>query len=161
MAALEKCGGIALLGPRTNSKTPELAIPSPLPPNLTGMDTTVSYVETFRADMPRPVEDGGHALHWVEHIEGTAPINAHLEDGTPLVVGDGSIRYLTAWLDEVALDALLRQLSDEQDLETTPLRGGLRIRRTQTHMFAFNYGREPVQFEGNTIAAAGVFWRAL
>ena len=159
--ALDSFNGIAVFGPRTNSKTPELSIPLPLPPNLPGIEATLTHVETFRADMPRPVESGGHAKHWLDHLEGDAPVRLNLEDGSPVLVGDGAVRYLTTWLDETALDHLLRSLCDEVDLDMIKLTGGLRIRRTETHLFAFNYGREPVQFEGNQINAAGVYWRTL
>jgi beta-galactosidase len=159
--ALKQVDGIAVLGPRANSKTPELSIPNPLPPNVTGLDVTVTHVESFRSDMPRPIEGGGHALHWLDHVEGGAPVSLSLEDGGAILVGNGTLRYLTTWLDDVALDRLLRGLCGELNLGVLALEDGLRVRRTQTHLFAFNYGREAVDFEGVQIEPAGVFWREI
>ena len=160
-SALEGFKGMAILGPRANSKTPELSIPTPLPPNVPDLDATLSHVETFRADMPRAVAGGGHAVHWVDHLQGDAKATLWLEDGTPILFGDGPVRYLAAWLDEVALDRLLRSCCQSLGLDVLNLDGGLRIRRTQTHLFAFNYGRETASFDGQDIAPAGVYWRDL
>jgi beta-galactosidase len=157
--ALDLFDGIAVLGPRTNSKTAELSIPNPLPPNIDGLDAKITHVETFRADMPRPVAGGGRALYWLDHVETGASVGLALEDGTPLLIGSGSVRYLAAWLDDQALDWLLKQLCAEVGLAVILLEHGLRIRRTQTHLFAFNYGRETAEFEGTEIEPAGVFWR--
>ncbi|MEM6409218.1 MAG: beta-galactosidase [Pseudomonadota bacterium] len=159
--ALARYDGIALIGPRSNSKTPELTIPTPLPPNLPGLDATVTHVETFRADLERPLAGGGHIKHWFENLETDAPVQERLEMGEPVLIGDGAIRYLAGWLDEASLARVLTGLCSEAGIETLELDGGLRMRRTDAHLFVFNYGREPVAFEDETIQSAGVYWRAL
>ncbi|EKD61109.1 MAG: Beta-galactosidase, partial [uncultured bacterium] len=64
--------GIALIGPRSNSKTAEFAIPLPLPPNLPGLNATVARVESLPPDVPVPLTAGGNFLHWREKLETTA-----------------------------------------------------------------------------------------
>ncbi len=58
-AALESFGGVALVGPRTNSKTADFAIPVPLPPSLPGLDCRVARVESLPPDVEVPLEAGG------------------------------------------------------------------------------------------------------
>ncbi|MEM7473064.1 MAG: beta-galactosidase [Pseudomonadota bacterium] len=159
--ALANHTGIALIGPRANSKTPELTIPDPLPPNLPGLNATTTQVESFRADMDRPLQGGGHIRHWFEHLETSEPVQEQCETGAPVLIGAGPIRYLAGWLDEAALARVLGTLCHELGIETQTLQGGLRIKRTATHLFAFNYGREAVEFDGREIPAAGVDWSPL
>lgn len=160
MEAMDRFDGIALIGPRSNSKTGEMCIPVPMPPNVPGLEATVSYVETIRPDMARPLVDGGHVKHWVESISTKAKPLEALENGAAVLVGD-RLRYLGGWLDEDALERVLRGVCAELDLEVLSLSGGLRVRRTQTHLFAFNYGRMPAMFAGVEIAPAGVYWEDL
>jgi len=157
-SALKTYKGTAIIGPRSNSKTPELTIPDPLPPNLPGLDLTVTRSETFRADMDRPLQNGGAIRHWVDHVETTETVTERTTTGDPVLIGDGPLRYLTAWLDETALARILTTLCAEQNIETHPLQNGLRLRRTDSHVFAFNYGLEPATFQGHTIPPAGVYW---
>jgi beta-galactosidase len=155
------CSGITVIGPRANSKTKELTISQILPPNVSGLDAKVSFVETFRADMPRSIKGGGHAIHWIENLETTDPVQIETCDGQPVLIGSDATRYLGAWLDAEALDNMLRGLCDELAIKTVTLPDGIRIKRTQSHLFAFNYGREVAHFEGIKIEPAGVFWRTL
>ncbi len=157
-AALATVGGTAIVGPRANSKTPELTIPDPLPPNLPGLSVTITRSETFRADMQRPLKSGGFIRHWLDHVETTAPVQEQTLSGDPVLIGDGQLRYLAAWPDEAALTRILTNICAEHRIETQPITGGLRIRRTDTHVFAFNYGLDAVTFRGETIPPAGVFW---
>ncbi len=157
-AALKTYKGTAIIGPRSSSKTPELTIPDPLPPNLPGLDTTITRSETFRADMDRPLQNGGAIRHWLDHVETTETVSEKTKAGDPVLIGDGPIRYLTAWLDETALTRILTHLCAEQNIATQTLENGLRLRRTDTHVFAFNYGLEPATFQGQTIPPAGVHW---
>ncbi|MEP5760671.1 MAG: beta-galactosidase [Litoreibacter sp.] len=159
-AALMRFEGIALIGPRSNSKTDELCIPLPLPPNIPGLDATIAYVESIRADVPRSLRNGGAVKHWVENISTTATVHEMTEDGAPILIGD-QLRYLGAWPDEAALDRLLRGVCAELGVDITPVADGLRIRRSETHLFAFNYGSLPVQFGDVEIPPAGVHWHEI
>ena len=157
-SALSAFEGTALIGPRSNSKTPELTIPDPLPPNLPGLDLTVTRSETFRADMDRPLKAGGAIRHWLDHVDTSEPVTEATTSGDPVMIGSGSLRYLAGWPDETALARILGELCNAQGIETTSLQDGLRIRRTGSHVFVFNYGLKPATFQGHTIASADVFW---
>ncbi len=49
-AALGRFEGIALIGPRSDTKTDELSIPTPLGPNLPGLDVSVALTESMPPD---------------------------------------------------------------------------------------------------------------
>lgn len=159
LASLETFSGTAILGPRCNSRTPDFQIPTPLPPALPGLDVTVRLVETFRDDMPRPLQGGGHVIHWMEQVATTEPVQERTTDGHPILMGGGKIKYLAGWPDEVALHHILESACEDEALPILDLKAGLRVRRTDAHVFAFNYGTDPAEFEGETIPPAGVFWR--
>ncbi|PTX54858.1 beta-galactosidase [Litoreibacter ponti] len=144
-----------ILGPRCNSKTPDFKInASPIP------GVTVSHVESFRADMPRALPDGGAMIHWQEHLETTLPVHETSAIGEAVLVG-GRAMYLAAWLDFEALRRVFRTQCEACGITTVDLPEGLRLRRTQTHQFVFNYGRDPVSWRGQNIAPAGVYWTEL
>ena len=159
--AVSSFNGIAIVGPRSNSKTPELTIPDPLPPNLPGLDLHITRSETFRADMERPLREGGAVRHWLDHVETNEPISRRTEIDDPVLIGDGSVRYLAGWLDELALKHVLSDACVEAGIPTQPVTKGLRIRRTETHLFAFNYGLEDAEFDGHVLPPAGVYWTAI
>jgi len=149
-------GAQVFVGPRANSKTEEFSIPTPLPPNLPGLDITVARIESLPADAPVPVEGGGTVLHWFEHLEGAADATLSTEDGMPVLVSDGALSYLGGWPDAALWSRVLARACEAASLPTVALPDGLRIRDTKTHRFAFNYGTEPATFDGVTIGPAGV-----
>ncbi len=157
-SAISAFGGLALLGPRTNSKTPEMTIPVPLPPALPGLDVTVSRVETFRADQPRPLQNGGSAIQWMEELEGAAPVLERTAQGQPVLVGTEKLQYLGCWLDADAMARVLKATCASAGLETVELPDGLRRRSTQTHDIYMNYGAASVNFDGWTLGPADVKW---
>jgi beta-galactosidase len=157
-AALAAHKGTAILGPRTNSKTPDFTIPVPLPPALPGLDTVVARVETLPPDVPVPLADGGNLINWREKLEGGADVVEVSEDGWPALVAAGKLHYLGGWPDEVALNRILQRACDTEGLECDPLPEGLRRRDTETHRFLFNYNPVPAEWGGVTIPPAGVHW---
>ncbi len=159
-AALGRFGGIALLGPRTDTKTEEMSIRVPLGPDLPGCDVAVVLAESLPPGAELPLEGQGRFLHWFEHLEGSAPIARRTADGRPALVGDGSVRYLAGWPDDTTFDALIRDLCVEVGLETMNLPDGLRVRDTGALRFVFNYAPEPQAWNGTTIPPAGVHWEA-
>ena len=160
LRALAAHKGIALIGPRTNSKTAEFAIPLPLPPNLPGLPAIVARVESLPPDVPVPLSAGGNFLHWREKLETTAHVVETAADGWPALIRQGGVHYLGGWPDEEAFTRILSALCREIGLETDPLPEGLRLRDTATHRFMFNYNAVPVEWNGATIPAAGVHWIA-
>jgi beta-galactosidase len=160
LKALDKVEGVALVGPRSNSKTVDFAIPVPLPPNLPGLDCLVARVESLPPDVPVPLAEGGNFLHWREKLE-TGDAAEHTADGWPAIAGHRALRYLAGWPDDAALDRILAKACRDAGLATQPMPEGLRCRDTATHRFLFNCTPDPVTHDGETIPGAGVQWRAL
>ena len=157
-SALETYDGLAIFGPRSGAKTGEMAIPVPLPPDVPGLDATVTLVESLPPDTAVPLSGGGRFRHWFEHVE-AGHVRETTTDGRPAVVGRGPVVYLAGWPDDETLDRLVSQFATERDIPITPVRDGLRIRDSESHRFAFNYGSAPVEWEGEVIPPAGVRWR--
>jgi beta-galactosidase len=161
LAALARFPGVALIGPRTNAKTPEFATPVPLPPNLPGLDAVVARVESLPPDVPVPLARGGQFLHWREKLEGTADVVEVAEDGWPALVRAGGIHYLAGWPDDPTLDRIVSEAARGAGIDPDPLPEGLRRRDSATHRFWFNYNPVPVEWGGVTIPPAGVHWHLI
>ncbi|WP_195818995.1 beta-galactosidase [Roseobacter sp. MH60115] len=151
-------GTVALVGPRSNTVTDELRIPTPMGPALPGLDVTATRVESLPPYVARAVLGGGAVQHWVEDLEGSAEALIEAETGEPVLMGDGQMHYLGAWPNAELWERIVHGLAKEAGLPAQNLPEGLRLRDTATHRFAFNYGPEPVEFQGKMIAAADVAW---
>ncbi len=160
-AALARFGGIALLGPRSDTKTAELSIPLPLGPNLDGLDIVVAMTESLPPGAEIPLEGGGRFLHWFEHLEGGAPVLRRTTAGLPALVGGPHLHYFAGWPDAATFDDILRDMLTRAGQRVTPMPDGVRQRETATHRFVFNYASEAQMWNGTEIAAAGVHWEAL
>ena len=160
-AALASFDGIALLGPRTDTKTADLSIRVPLGPDLPGCDVSVTLAESLPPGAEVWLEDGGRFVHWFEHLEGNAPVTLRTAEGRPALMGQGPVRYLAGWPDDPTFDRIVRGLCAEAGVPTLDLPDGLRVRDTARHRFVFNYAPEPQDWGGTTIPAAGVHWEAL
>jgi beta-galactosidase len=155
-AALAMHDGPALVGPRTNAKTADFAIPVPLPPALPGLDAVVARVESLPPDLPVRLTEGGAFLSWREKVQG-GPVIETTADGWPALVGD-RLRYLCGWPDDVAMDRILRDACDAAGLATERLPEGLRCRIAGKVRFWINYGAEAVQHGALHVPGAGVAW---
>ena len=160
-AALGQFKGIALIGPRSDTKTDELSIPTPLGPNLPDLDVSVTLTESMPPDDAIALEGGGQFLHWFEHLEGNAQTFLATETGQPAIMGTKTLRYLAGWPDDGTFDHIIGDICTELGVETKQLPEGLRLRDTPTHRFYFNYTSVPLTWEGVTIPPAGVHWEAL
>jgi len=160
-AALEAFNGVALIGPRTDTKTDELRIPDTLGPNLSGLDVTVALTESMPPDESTALHDDGQFLHWFEHLEGGAQVFTQTKAGQPAIMGNTHLRYLAGWPDEATFDQIIQTACSECSIPTVTLPDGLRIRDTPTHRFVFNYANYPQDWNGTTVAAAGVHWELL
>jgi len=159
--ALAGFKGIALVGPRTDTKTDELSIPTPLGPNLPGVDICVSLAESMPPDDAIALQGGGQFVHWFEHLEGSANIFAQTASGRPAVMGTHNLRYLAGWPDDTTFDKIIADACTELGLKTEALSAGLRVRDTANCRFVFNYANHAQDWHGITIPAAGVHWEAL
>jgi beta-galactosidase len=160
-AALAAYKGTAILGPRTNSKTPDFAIPVPLPPALPGLDAVVARVESLPPDVTVPLAQGGALQLWREKLDSRANVIEAAEDGWPALVAADKLHYLAGWPEAQALSRILHRACTSEGIETDPLPEGLRRRDTGTHRFLFNYNPVPAEWGGVTIPPAGVHWTRL
>jgi beta-galactosidase len=158
IAAIGAYRGVAILGPRTNAKTAEMAIPVPLPPNLPGLDAVVARVESIPPGTEVAVAGGGAFAHWAEELEGSAQAIWRRADGRPAMVGTGAIRYLAGWPTDALWDRLVAELAAAAGLPVEHLPEGLRLRDAGAVRFAINYGPEAVEWRGRTVPGAGVIW---
>ena len=159
--ALDAFKGIVLIGPRTDTKTPELAIPDVMGPNLSGVDVTAILTESIPPNDKIKLQGGGRFRHWFEHLDGTANVYLTTKDGMPAIMGGDHLRYLAGWPDDATFDKIVGGLCDTLDLQTFDLPDGLRIRDTDTHRFVFNYAPTSQPWGDVIIPAAGVHWEVL
>jgi beta-galactosidase len=160
-AALASYKGIALIGPRTDTKTTELSIPVPMGPNVPGLDVTVALSESLPPGAAVPLEGNGQFLHWFDHLEGTTPVLRRTAGGKPAVMGTAHLRTLAGWPCDDTFFGLIHDLAKEAGLTPMDLPEGLRLRDTASHRFVFNYAPEAQDWQGHAIPAAGVHWEAL
>jgi beta-galactosidase len=156
LSLLETFSGIAVLGPRSGSKTENFSIPDLLPPAIPNFDCKVSYVETFARSSDRKLALGGAIRTWLETVETTEVIVEQTDDGTAVLIGDKQLRYLTAWPNTEAMTRILGNLAAEAGLDIIKMQEGVRRRCTGSHEFVFNHNADPVKFRGQTIDPAGV-----
>jgi beta-galactosidase len=157
-AALAGCGGTVVLGPRANSRTPDFAIPVPLPPGLPGFDARVVRVESLPPGAFVPLEGGARFVHWAEDLDTTAEVVLRRADGGAALVRQGRVQYLAGWPDDDSLLSLMQGLCAAQGIATTALPPTLRQRDAGGLRFVFNHGTEPVHWQGRTVPPAGVDW---
>ena len=160
-AALDKFEGIALIGPRTDTKTDELAIPTPLGPNLPNTDVSVVMAESLPPSDAIKLQNGGKFLHWFDHLEGDADVYLSTKAGQPAIMGSDNVRYLAGWPSDDTFDQIIGNLCDTLDIATFDLPKGLRIRDTATHRFVFNYAPKARKWGDVIIPAAGVHWEEI
>ena len=155
-AALERFAGLSLLGPRTNSRTRDFAIPVPLGPSLPGLDARVIRVESLPPGAAIALSDGGRFVHWAEEVEGTADVVLTRADGLPALLRAGGVHYLAGWPDDATLRAQLQALCAQLGLQVHDLPDGLRTRVCGDVRFWFNHNAAPVAWQGAVLEAAGV-----
>ena len=155
---LASCSGTIVLGPRSGVKNEELAIPVPMGPDVDGLDCTVSVTQSLPPSVAIPLECGGHGLHWLETVEGEFDVVHASKDGDPVLVRSGKLHYLSVWPDPDAWDAILMPLCEQEQIKVEKLPQGVRVRDTGAHRFVFNYNPHRIDWKGQEIEAAGVFW---
>lgn len=157
---IKSSGTIGLLGPRSGSKTSEFKIPDSLPPGITGLSAKVSYVETLAKGSERALRAGGHVHTWVECLDSQDTVIEDTTDGVPILVANGNISYLAAWPDATAMVRMLKALCAQAQLTTVEMPEGVRKRQTGSHEFVFNHNAQSVEFQGESIPAAGLVWKS-
>ncbi|MEM8725186.1 MAG: beta-galactosidase, partial [Pseudomonadota bacterium] len=145
-----------LIGPRSGSKTESFCIPEGLPPGDLRdiLPLTVTRVESLR-DGASEAGDAWTISRWREDVETDLPAEFSLLAGRGIVFKTDFFKYCAAWPDRSLLDILLKRMADEAGLAVTELPEGLRLRRTATHEFTFNYAATPVTYQDVEIQPAG------
>lgn len=136
--------GVLALGPRTGSKTADMAIsPQPVADAF-----TVRWVESLRPGLQTPLEGGGAFKRWFEHASGGEAV-LQTTEGAPALLRSDQIHYIAGWPDEAAMARILGYLAEAADIDVSPLSGGLRRRETDRATYLINYGAE-AQRDGDT-----------
>jgi beta-galactosidase len=134
-----------LIGPRSGSKTASFTIPEALAPGALKalVPLTVTRVESLRDGVAEPA-DGFCVTRWREDV--ASDLAPELTDcaGRGVVYYTGGARYCAVWPDRALLALLVRRMADEAGVETRDCPPGIRVRRTQSTVFTFNYSAEPV-----------------
>lgn len=159
--ALAHTKATALIGPRSGTKTDELSIPSPMGPNLAGLDVTVALAESLPPTEAIPLKSGGHMVHWFEHLEGGADVTHETTDGKSAIMQHGNLCYLAGWPDQDTYFQIVRDAAIAQGVDAHDLPDGLRIRDCASHRFWINYAPEPVTYQGRTVPPADILWESL
>ena len=159
--ALKTVRGRVVLGPRCNTKTPQLTIPNPLPPDIEDLSALIAWTETLAPGSEIPVQGGGVVQKFLETVETQASVQMKSISGTPVLIESDKIQYLTGWPDDALWDRLVGTWAAACGLDIVELPEGLRLRRHGTREFAFNYGASPVKWQDQTLQPAGVAWRDL
>ncbi|WP_419906325.1 beta-galactosidase [Hoeflea sp.] len=158
VTALRNYEGVALIGPRTGSKTTNFSIPEKLPPDLPAdlADVVVSRVESLRPDCPVGLAGGaGKVKFWREFLVTGERCQSEIasEDGWPVMVRQNNLHYLGGWPDDLLLDEIIGRLTTAAGVSTIDLPDGVRQRRHGDLTFVFNYGDTAVDLA--TLGIAG------
>ena len=155
-SALNSADAQVLLGPRSAARTAGMQIPVPLPPGFPGLDVTVSAVESLRPDMPVNLNSGGAFQSYRECLEGDDKILEQTEVGDPVVMSNGRISYIGAWLNPVALQRVIERACASAGVDTLELPDGVRMRDTGSERFWFNYNATTETVGDLTLSAGAV-----
>ncbi|MEZ5449063.1 MAG: hypothetical protein R3E89_08720 [Thiolinea sp.] len=138
-------------GPRSAAATEHFAIPLPLPPQLPGLEVQVDRIESLRPDIPVPLQAGGTARGYREHlVTGEVQVLECTDTGEPIAVLGGQFIYVAAWLDASALQRLLQTACTLENIATLKMPDGLRRRATATETFWFNYSGQQQVLDGQS-----------
>ncbi|MEM8727004.1 MAG: beta-galactosidase, partial [Pseudomonadota bacterium] len=126
-----------LIGPRSGSKTESFRIPDGLAPGTLRdiIALTVTRVESLR--------EGAGETRWREDVDTELGPEFELKGGHGAVFGQGNVRYCSVWPDRALLKQLIGRIASEAGLQIIELPEGIRLRRTGSHVFAFNYSNVP------------------
>lgn len=134
-----------LIGPRSGSRTASFAIPEGLAPGVLKplAPLTVTRVESLRDGVAEPA-DSFRVTRWREDV--VSDLAPELTDsaGRGVIYYTGGVRYCAVWPDRALLALLVGRMADEAGVETRDCPQGIRVRRTQSTVFTFNYGADPV-----------------
>ncbi|MEQ5787554.1 beta-galactosidase [Erythrobacter sp. NFXS35] len=145
---VERLAGLTcpvMLGPRSGSKSASFSIPAGLAPGDLKrlIPITVTRVESLRDGVAEPAQ-GWAVTRWREDVAGDLVPELSDDAGRGVLYRNGNVRYLAVWPDRALLRLLFERMADEAGLPLVDLPEGIRVRRTASHAFTFNYAAEPV-----------------
>ncbi|MFT5708163.1 MAG: beta-galactosidase [Oceanospirillaceae bacterium] len=156
---LDSFNGSVLAGPRSGSKTVDFAINTGA--IMPGLSNSVKHVQSLRADFEIPLQASGCVINWLETTGGGDPVIEQTLSGAPIHIGYEKRQYLCAWLNQQALQRVLKVLCEKEGIAVQSLPSGVRIRESAAQRFIFNYNPTAVEYKGLELPAAGVHWEAL
>jgi beta-galactosidase len=134
-----------LLGPRSGSKTASFTIPEGLAPGEIKalIDMTITRVESLRDGVSEPA-DGWSVTRWREDVR--ARFAPELADaaGRGVIYAVANRRYCAIWPDAALLRLLIERIAGEAGVDLLDLPESIRVRRSASHAFTFNYAAQPV-----------------
>ena len=148
---VERLSGLSatvLIGPRTGSKSENFSIPDSLAPGELQqlIPITVTRVESLR-DGVEERGDGWTISRWREDV--ASDLNPQITSPSGgIVYAHENLRYVAAWPDRTLLDRLVAVMAGEAEVPLVNLPEGLRLRRTEGHILAFNYSNQPINTAG-------------
>ncbi len=149
-AAINASDAQIILGPRTDSKTPNFHIQNN-PLKGIGFDLSIAAVESLRPT--ESIEFGGanHFKIWREIIETEHEIVSQTKEGAPAIIKKENMIYLCGWPDGDSLkDILIHQCGLADDA----LPEGLRRRSIGDHKLHMNYSARSIALNGAQMPAA-------
>ncbi|TAD79806.1 MAG: beta-galactosidase, partial [Sphingomonadales bacterium] len=134
-----------LLGPRSGSKTQSFSIPEGLAPGEVKplVPLTVTRIESLRDGVSEPA-DGFTVTRWREDVASDLAPELTDAEGRGVVYAQGPVRYCAIWPDRALLALLVKRMAGEAGVALLDLPEGIRMRRTATRTFTFNYAAQPV-----------------
>jgi len=145
------------VGPRSGSKTQGFGIPEGLAPgDLRALvPLTVTRVESLRDGVAEAAE-GFTVTRWREDVASELAPDLADAAGRGVLYRHGHVRYCAVWPDRALLRIVVARMAEEAGLPLVDLPEGIRVRRSASHAFTFNYAAEPVFVPhlGETLAPA-------
>ena len=159
--AIKQFDGVLISGPRTGSKTLDMAIPEKLPPLIPGINGTVARVESLRPNVTISIKELGNFKKWMETLVDSDNVIQFCDDGRPAIIGNENNFYITGWADQETLKNIFSGVCDSQDISFTELNDCVRTRETSSYRFWFNFSEEESTVGSIKIPASGVIWEAI
>ncbi|MBE7734541.1 beta-galactosidase [Devosia faecipullorum] len=151
MSALGQNGQVALLGPRTGSRTPAFSIPHTLPPGpaaQASLPIRVTRVETLPPNATLPVIGHERSLFeiWREVVVANEDVEIldRTEDGQIAFCARGGIHYVSGQPNAAYADRVVAHLLAQAGITATKLHRDIRVRDNGRDRYVFNHGPDPV-----------------
>jgi beta-galactosidase len=147
VSRLAASGAQLVFGPRTGSKTANLAIPENLPVGALAslLPLRVWRVESMRPNATLPIDFGGRggiARHWRDYVDlpDGAQVLSSYPDGGAAILRHRDATYLASVFDDATTRAVLADAAHVAGIETQELGDGVRLSHRAGFTFVFNYG---------------------